>query len=507
MEKVIIFDTTLRDGEQSPGASLNLQEKVEIAKQLAVLKVDVIEAGFPVSSPGDFAAVKAVAQAVKGPSTCGLARAVKRDIDEAYQAVKHSNRPRIHVFLATSKIHMQYKLKKAEKEILELAQWAVKYARGKLADIEFSPEDASRTEREFLYKVVRAVIDCGASTVNIPDTVGYATPIEFGALIHGIRENVPNIDKAIISVHCHNDLGLGVANSLSAVLHGARQVECTINGLGERAGNASLEEIVMAIKTRRDIFAGIGTSVHSKELYRTSKLVSKLTGMPVQPNKAIVGANAFSHESGIHQDGILKRRSTYEIMRPSDVGLGKSRLVLGKHSGRHAFQERLKKLGFYLKQSDIDGTFRRFKELADKKKAIFDDDLVSLVEEKISAVPEAYHSLHFSVSSGDREKPRAEIELSWQGKVLRATSGGDGPVDACYKAIDAVTGIRGRLLDYQLRAVTSGKDALGEVTVKIASKGKVVSGRGSSTDIIEASLKAYLNAVNKLVFLSGKKRP
>jgi 2-isopropylmalate synthase len=498
MDRILIFDTTLRDGEQSPGASLNHAEKLEIAKQLAVLGVDVIEAGFPVSSPGDFEAVKAVAKSVKGPSICGLARSLEKDIDAAYGAVKYSARGRIHVFLATSKIHMKYKLKKAEDEIMKLAVSAVKYARSKCPDIEFSPEDASRTERAFLYKVVEAVIASGASTVNIPDTVGYTTPFEYAELIKGIRDNVPNIGKAVISVHCHNDLGLGVANSLSAVLNGARQVECTINGLGERAGNASLEEIVMAIHTRKDAFKGLTTSVNTKEIYKTSRLVSKLTGMPVQPNKAIVGANAFAHESGIHQDGVLKERSTYEIMSPEDVGFGESKLVLGKHSGRHAVAERLRKLGFNLTKEQIDRAFDRFKVLADKKKEVFDEDMETIVDEELSRTSEEFSLEHFHISSGDEVKPEATIKLKSHGRISEAVSTGDGPVDACYKAIDKITGSSGKLLDYQIRSVTGGKDALGEVSVKISFKGRVVSGRGASTDIIEASIKAYVSAVNKI---------
>jgi 2-isopropylmalate synthase len=500
MDKIIIFDTTLRDGEQCPGASMNNNEKLEMARQLASLGVDVIEAGFPVSSPGDFEGVKSVAKNVKGPAICGLARSIAKDIDAAYNAVKYSKRPRIHVFLATSKIHMKYKLKKAEDEILKLAVSAVKYARKKCDDVEFSPEDASRTERGFLHKVVESVIAAGARTVNIPDTVGYSTPYEFGAIIKGIKENVPDINKCVISVHCHNDLGLGVANSLAAVLNGARQVECTMNGLGERAGNASLEEIVMAIKTRNDVFKGLYTNVNTREIYKTSRLVSKLTGMVVQPNKAIVGANAFAHESGIHQDGILKERITYEIMKPQDVGVGGTQLVLGKHSGRHAFQERLKSLGYTLDGDQLETAFDRFKELADKKKSIYDGDLEAIVDEEISRIPEEFRLLHFRITSGDDIKPAANIKLGCHNKVLEATSSGDGPVDACYKAIDKITGMGGKLLDYQIRSVTSGKDAIGEVSVKIGTKGRVVSGRGSSTDIIEASIKAYINAVNKLAY-------
>jgi len=498
MEKLIIFDTTLRDGEQSPGASLNHAEKLEIAKQLALLGVDVMEAGFPISSPDDFEAVKAVAKQIKGPVICGLARSLEGDIDAAYNAVKYSARPRIHVFLATSKIHMKYKLKKAEDEIIKIASSAVKYARSKCADIEFSSEDATRTETSFLYKVVEAVIASGASTVNIPDTVGYTTPFEYSDLIKGIKTNVPNIGKTIISVHCHNDLGLSVANSLAAILSGARQVECTINGLGERAGNASLEEIVMAIHTRQDAFKGMTTSINTKEIYKTSRLVSKLTGMSVQSNKAIVGANAFAHEAGIHQDGVLKERTTYEIIRPEDVGFGESKLVLGKHSGRHAVAERLKNLGFKLGSEQMDKAFERFKVLADKKKEIFDEDLETIMDEELSRAGEKFRLDHFYISSGDEIKPSATIKLKFKGKISEATSTGDGPVDACYKAIDKITGSSGKLLDYQIRSITSGKDAIGEVSVKVLFKGNVVSGRGASTDIIEASIKAYINAVNKI---------
>ncbi len=499
MERLIIFDTTLRDGEQSPGASLNNKEKLEIAHQLASLGVDIIEAGFPITSPGDFDAVKAISKQVRGPIICGLARAVKKDIDTAYEAVKHAKHPRIHVFLATSKIHMKYKLKKAESGILKTAVWAVKYAKGKIPDIEFSPEDASRTEKTFLYRVLEEVIDAGATTVNIPDTVGYAAPYEFGDLIKAICENVPNIDKAIISVHCHDDLGLAVSNSLAAVLNGARQVECTINGLGERAGNASLEEIVMSVKTRKDIFK-IDTGIETAKLYKTSRLVSKLTGIPVQPNKAIVGRNAFSHEAGIHQDGLLKKKTTYEIMRPEDVGFGETKLVLGKHSGRHAFRARLEKLGYVLSEKDLGKAFLRFKNLADKKKEIFDEDLATIVEDEIgSAAPEVYKLISFQALSGNEITPHATVRLKKKTKVLSGSSKGDGPVDACYKAVEKITGIKGKLIDYQLRAVTRGKDALGEVSIRFASKGKEVSGRGASTDIIEASLKAYVSAINKLV--------
>nr|MBU1328245.1 2-isopropylmalate synthase [Candidatus Omnitrophota bacterium] len=499
MKKIIIFDTTLRDGEQSPGASLDTDSKIKIARQLTKLGVNIIEAGFPIASKGDFNAVYKVASLVKGVSICGLARSMKSDIEVCAEAVKPARYPRIHVFLATSKIHMQYKLKKAESEILKLAAWAVKYARNFCDDVEFSPEDASRSDRDFLCKVIESVIKAGAKTVNIPDTVGYAIPVEFGELIKTIKIKVPNIDKAIISVHCHNDLGLGVSNSLSAIENGAEQVECTINGIGERAGNASLEEIVMALETRKDIF-GVATSINKKELYKTSRLVSKLTGIVVQPNKAIVGQNAFSHEAGIHQDGVLKKRSTYEIIKPQDVGFGGTRLVLGKHSGRHAFNDRLIKLGFELDENELSKAFERFKTLSDKKKEIFDEDLLSIVEDEIVSIPETYRLEDLNIVSGNKVIPKATIGLKKDTRVLRKSSSGDGPVDACYKAIDAITGLKCKLLDYSLKSITGGKDALGEVSVRIKSNKDEVFGRGTSTDIIEASAKAYINAVNKLIF-------
>lgn len=498
MEKIIIFDTTLRDGEQSPGASLTPQGKLEIAYQLANLGVDVIEAGFPVSSPGDFDSVKAVAKNVKGPIICGLSRCMKKDIDAAGNSLKDAKRRRVHVFLATSKIHMKYKLKKPEDEIIRLAADGVRYARKFTDDIEFSPEDASRSEREFLYRVIEEVIRAGASTINIPDTVGYALPDEFGSLIKAIKNNVPNINKAVISVHCHNDLGLAVANSLSAVVNRAGQVECTINGIGERAGNASLEEIVMAIATRKDML-NFTTAINKKEIYKTSRLVSKLTGIPVQPNKAIVGQNAFAHESGIHQDGVLKKSITYEIIRPEDVGFSGTKIVLGKHSGRHAFSERLKALGYKLKGSELEKAFEKFKILADKKKEVFNEDLATIVEDEIAVVPEVYHLEDFKVTSGTKILPSALIKLKKNKKMFEAVSTGDGPVDACYKAIDRIVGVKGRLLDYSIRSVTSGKDALGEVSVRVEVNKKEIAGRGASTDIIEASIKAYLNAMNKVV--------
>ncbi len=497
MEKVYIFDTTLRDGEQSPGASLNIKEKLQIAKQLAKLKVDIIEAGFPVSSKGNAEAVNLIAKEVKGPIICGLARATKKDIDIAYNALKPAKKYCIHVFLATSKIHMKYKLRKAKDEILKSAVKAVKYA-NKYSDIvEFSPEDASRTDPDFLVKVVSEVINAGADVINIPDTVGYTVPDEFGSLICKLKQEVPNISKAIISVHCHNDLGLGVANSLAALVNGARQVECTINGIGERAGNAALEEIVMSILTRKDFF-NFKTDIKTSQLYKTSKLVSKLTGIKVQPNKAIIGENAFSHESGIHQDGVLKERTTYEIMDPKTVGFEESKLVLGKLSGRHAFKEKLQKMGFDLNKEELDKAFRRFKNLADKKRYIFDEDLISIIEEEIIQISKTWVLDYIHTSSGNNTIPTATVRLKKQGKILQDAASGDGPVDACYKTIDRITGTKCELLSYDLNAVTGGKDALGEVTAKIKSGKMVVTGKGTSTDIIEASAKAYLDAINRL---------
>ncbi|MFH1856343.1 MAG: 2-isopropylmalate synthase [Candidatus Omnitrophota bacterium] len=505
MEKIIIFDTTLRDGEQSPGASLGVKEKVEIALQLEKLGVNVIEAGFPISSPGDFEAVQAVSKAVKKPIVCALARAREEDIQAAAEAVKKAVKKRIHVFLATSKIHMKYKLKKPEGEILKLAEKAVRFAKKYCDDIEFSPEDAARTQEDFLFEVLEAVINAGATTLNIPDTVGYSTPDEFGSLIAKIKKNVPNIEKAVISVHCHNDLGLGVANSLAAVKNGAKQVECTINGLGERAGNASLEEIVMALKTRNDFYHKT-TSINTPLLYKTSRLVSNLTGIIVQPNKAIVGQNAFSHEAGIHQDGVLKKRITYEIMAPADVGFLESNIVLGKHSGRHAFYERLKELGYKLGKKEIDDTFKRFKELTDKKKEIFDEDLEALIEERLTETPQVWSLAHLETKSTTASQPQAIVALKGPGgKIEKAVSTGDGQVDACYKAIEKITKQKGKLEDYSIKSVSKGKDALGEVRVRVKFKNNIISGHAASTDIIEASIKAYLNAINKFIAKSQMK--
>ena len=440
-EKVLIFDTTLRDGEQAPGASMNQQEKLEIALALERLGVDIIEAGFPVISQGDFDAVHMVAKNIRRSIVCGLARSIKKDIDAADEALRGARKKRIHVFLATSKIHMQHKLKKSQEEILQMAVDAVKYAKAKIPDIEFSPEDASRSERGFLFKILEEVIKAGATTVNIPDTVGYSMPAEYGGLIADIKNNVPNINKAVISVHCHDDLGVGVANSLAAVRSGARQVECTMNGIGERAGNASMEEIVMALKTRSDIY-GCATNIRTPEICRVSRLVSKYTGFVVPPNKAIVGGNAFRHEAGIHQDGILKERSTYEIMRPEDVGFVGTGLVLGKHSGRHAFKDRLKSLGIDLKPQELDKAFARFKSVADKKKHVFDEDLVAIVEDEVKVFKKTWHFVSLVSTSGTHRKPDVEVALRSKGKTFKQSSSGDGPVDACYKAIEAVTKIK-----------------------------------------------------------------
>jgi 2-isopropylmalate synthase len=498
MEKIIIFDTTLRDGEQAPGASMNSFQKLELASQLERLGVDIIEAGFPVASPDDFAAVNAIARRFKKSGVCALARCLPKDIQHAGRSLKGAKQPRIHLFLATSKIHLKYKFKKAEAEIMAIAKKSLRQAKRYCSDIEFSPEDATRTERPFLFQMVEMAINEGARTINIPDTVGYSYPQEIYSLITDIRNNVPNIEKAVIAIHCHDDLGMAVANSLSAVLAGARQVHCTVNGIGERAGNASLEEVVMAIKTRPDVFEGLYTQINTKEIFRTSRLVSKLTDFLVPPNKAVVGKNAFRHESGIHQDAILKKRITYEIMDPRDVGLSQSQLVMGKHSGRHAFRERLKQMGFRLNEAQLNEAFVRFKGLADKKKDIFDDDIRTLVEDEIRLTKPLWQLKSFDVHSGNLINPRATVVLDKQGRTLAGASFGDGPVDACFKAMDKVTGFKTKLEDFRLDAVTSGKDALGQVSLQLRVKDKLSSGRGSSTDIIEAAIRAYLDAVNKI---------
>jgi len=497
-EKVIIFDTTLRDGEQAPGAALTSEQKLEVAYQLEKLKVDVIEAGFPIASPDDFNAVKDISSIIKKSTVCGLARCLPQDIDAAWNSLKKAKHPRIHIFLATSKIHLQYKFKKAEEEILALVKKMTAYARKKCSDIEFSPEDATRTDRDFLFRVIETAIDQGAATINIPDTVGYSYPQEMYSLITDIFDNVPNINKAVIAVHCHDDLGLAVANSLSAVLAGARQVHCTVNGIGERAGNASLEEVVMAMKTRKDAFENLETEINTKEIFRTSHLVSALTGFVVPPNKAIVGANAFRHESGIHQDAMIKKRTTYEIMDPKTVGVGKSHLVMGKHSGRHALTERLKDLGVVLDKKKVDSVFAKFKALADKKKEIFDDDLIALVDEETRKKKQAFELISVQSFTGTDVEPSVTVKIKYRKKIMEKTSSGDGPVDAAFRAVDKITGRKLKLLNYKLEAITKGKDAQGMVRLELKFKNRVIPGKAASTDILEASIKAYLDALSKV---------
>jgi len=499
MDEVIIFDTTLRDGEQAAGAGLNAQEKLRIAKQLEKLGVDVIEAGFPVSSPGDFEAVRLISEEVQRPVICALSHANAKAIDRAWEAIKEAAHPRIHVFLSASDIHLLYQLNKSREEILEMAREMVIRARNYVDDVEFSPMDASRAERAYLYHILESVIDAGATTVNIPDTVGYATPHEFGDLIQNILVNVPNIHKTVISVHCHNDLGLAVANSLEAIRKGARQVECTINGIGERAGNTSLEEIVMALRTRQDFFH-LTSGVDTTQICKTSRLVSELTGFAVQSNKAIVGANAFRHQSGIHQDGLIKEATTYEIIDPRSVGIPASSLVLSKLSGKHAFRERLAELGYALNEGALSHAFHSFKELADKKKEITDRDIESLVTEELRTATEAYHLDHVEVSCGDHSLPTASVRLIGpDGQNLADAALGAGPVDAIYKAINRIVGIPNTLTEFTIKSVTEGIDAIGEVLIRIESGGVTYTGRGASTDIIVASAKAYMNALNRLL--------
>ena len=499
MDRVIIFDTTLRDGEQGAGAKMNLREKVEIAKQLEELKVDVIEAGFPISSPGDFETVRTISKEVRSPIICALARALPQDIDRAWEAVKEAARPRIHVFLSASDIHRAYQLKKSREEVLQESRDMVARAKQYTDDVEFSPMDASRTEPEYIYQILESVIDAGATTVNIPDTVGYAIPAEYGNFIEGIMKKVPNIGRAVVSVHCHNDLGLAVSNSLEAVRRGARQVECTINGIGERAGNASLEEIVMSIKTRNDFF-NVTTNIDTTQIYKTSRLVSEVTGFVVQPNKAIVGVNAFRHESGIHQDGVIKMPITYEIMDPRTVGIPGSHLTLGKLSGRHALKERLAELGYTLADEDLIRVFSAFKELADKKKEVTDRDIESLIAEEQRTISEVYHLDRLQVTCGDRGIPTASVRLIGpEGQILEDAALGTGPVDAVYKAINRIVGVPNSLTEFSVTSVTQGIDAIGAVLIRIESEGVTYTGRGADTDIIVASGKAYMNALNRLI--------
>jgi len=503
-EKVYIFDTTLRDGEQSPGASMNIEEKVIMARQLEKLGVDVIEAGFPISSEGDFESVKAIAEEVRNSQVAGLARTREQDIDRAWEAVKGGEDPRIHVFIATSDIHLKHKLKMNRDQVFEEMQEAVKYACKFTSNVEFSCEDATRTDHDFLVRMVKGAIDAGAKTINIPDTVGYAMPAEMTEIIGKVMNEVPGIENAVVSVHCHDDLGLAVANSLAGVMAGARQVECTVNGIGERAGNASLEEIVMALRTRHEAL-GVDTGIRADQIYPASRMLRKITGIVVPPNKAIVGRNAFQHESGIHQDGVLKNKLTYEIMTPESVGIPGNRLVLGKHSGRHAFRERMAELGFELSDEQLEKAFRRFKALADKKKEVFDEDMETLIMDEIIKVPRRYRLDYINITSGSQVMPTASVQLDIDGYLARGAEFGDGPVDAAFKAIAKLTGTKSKLLVFSVNAITGGTDAQGEVRVRIEEDGIEATGFGAHTDIIVASAKAYVDALNKLAY--RKKNP
>jgi 2-isopropylmalate synthase len=505
--RVIIFDTTLRDGEQSPGASMNLDEKIRIAQTLENMGVDVIEAGFPIASPGDFEAVNRIAKIVVNSTVCGLARATKGDIDRAAEALRPAARRRIHTFISTSPLHMKYKLQMEPEAVHDKVIESVTYARRFTDDVEWSCEDGTRSEHDFLCRCVESAIKAGATTINIPDTVGYTVPEEYAALIRMLFARVPNIDKAIVSTHCHNDLGLAVANSLAAVGAGARQIECTVNGLGERAGNAAMEEVVMALRTRHDRMPFV-TGVKTEHIMKASRLVSAITGFVVQPNKAIVGANAFAHESGIHQDGMLKHAGTYEIMTPESVGLVRSKIVLGKHSGRHAFREKLSELGYALGDNALTEAFTRFKILADAKKEVFDEDIVALVDDEIAHANERVGLVSLEILCGTRHQPpKAELELRIDGTVKSCKASGDGPVDAAFKAIRELFPHDARLLLYQVHAVTAGTDAQAEVTVRLEENGRSVNGQGADTDTMVASVKAYLNALNKLLVKREKSAP
>ncbi|MCL1879636.1 MAG: 2-isopropylmalate synthase [Actinomycetia bacterium] len=497
-----IFDTTLRDGEQSPGCSMNLNEKLEVAAQLELLAVDVIEAGFAISSPGDFESVKAIAGILKNTTVASLSRALTKDIDASWEALKAAVSPRIHIFLATSPIHMEYKLKMTPDEVYESAVAAVKYAKKLCSDIEFSAEDASRSDADFLHRVLEGVIEAGAVVVNVPDTVGYVTPSEYAALVRGIKQQVPNIDKAMISVHCHDDLGLSVANSLAAIEAGADQVECTVNGIGERAGNTSLEEVVMSLAVRKDYYQA-GCGVDTKQIYRTSRLISGITGMRVQANKAIVGENAFAHEAGIHQHGVLANRETYEIMTPESIGLGENKMVLGKHSGRHAFEDRIKSFGYTLDAEKLDAVFEQFKVLADKKKVVSDKDIEALIRGGAFAAEEVYRLDRYVICAGNTITTTSTVRLLHQGEQVEEVASGDGPVNASLSAINKLVDVDIELVGYQIAAVTEGHDAQGEVNVKIKRDNKVYRGGGVSTDIVEASILAYLNAINNMLQLQG----
>ncbi len=505
-EKIYIFDTTLRDGEQSPGASMNLHEKIQIAEVLEEMKVDIIEAGFPIASKGDFEAVTEISKNLKNSTIAGLARANLADIDKAWEAVKHAKSPRIHTFIATSPVHMKYKLKKTPEEVLDAIKVSVSHARKLCDNVEWSCEDAGRSDVNFLFKCIDLAITSGATTINIPDTVGYTLPYEFSSIFKAVKENVNNIDKIILSSHTHNDLGLAVANSIAAVQEGARQVECTINGLGERAGNAALEEIVMTLKVKKDLIP-FHTDIKTESITKASKLVSSITGFTVQPNKAIVGANAFAHEAGIHQDGMLKHSGTYEIMTPESVGLTESSLVLGKHSGKHAFNEKLKELGYNLGDNALMEIFGRFKDLADKKKEIFDEDIVALVGDQIRRIDEMIKFVSLIVNAGSVEKHEAKVTLEIDKNKKIGIATGNGPVDATFNAIKKITNIKARLKVYQINAITAGTDAQGEVTVRLEDEEVTSQAKGSDPDIIVASAKAYVNALNKLVFKKTKSVP
>ena len=498
-EKIYIFDTTLRDGEQSPGASMNLEEKIQIAEVLADLKVDIIEAGFPIASNGDFEAVSEISKNIKGPTIAGLARAKLGDIERAWEAVKFSDSPRIHTFIATSPIHMKYKLMKSENEVLEAIKQTVTFARNLCPNIEWSCEDGGRSNLDFLYQCIELAIECGATTINIPDTVGYTLPTEFGSIFKSVKNNVSNIDKAILSTHTHNDLGLAVANSIAAIQEGARQVECTINGLGERAGNAALEEIVMALKVKKDLIP-FHTDIKTQSITKASRLVSSITGFSVQPNKAIVGANAFAHEAGIHQDGMLKNAETYEIMTPETVGLTESSLVLGKHSGKHAFSEKLKELGYELGDNALMELFGRFKDLADRKKEIFDEDLIALAGDRAASYNEKIKFVNLNVNAGSLAKHQAKLTILIEDKSKDIETDGNGPVDATFNAIKQLTKTNYKLKLYQVHAITAGTDAQGEVTVRLEDEQLTSQAKGSDPDIIVASAKAYINALNKLIY-------
>lgn len=495
-----IFDTTLRDGEQSPGCSMNLKEKIEMAKQLERMRVDVIEAGFAVSSPGDFTSVKTIADMIKECSVASLARAVEGDIDRAWEALKGAVAPRIHTFIATSPLHMEYKLLMTPDEVYERSVAMVKHAKKYCSDVEFSAEDATRSEPDFLARIIEGVIKAGATTINLPDTVGYTTPDEYYNFLINLRNLAPSLDIVTLSSHCHNDLGLGVANSLAAIKAGATQIECTINGIGERAGNSAMEELVMALHTRKDAL-GVDTRIVTTEIMRSSKLLSRITGVKVQPNKAIVGENAFAHESGIHQHGVMKNRETYEIMTPESVGLNENNMVLGKHSGKHAFKNKIKELGYDLTEEDIDIAFAKFKVLADKKKQVFDRDIEAIMDKESVQVPKTYSVESFVINSGNSITSTAVLKMNKEGKSIERVSTGDGPIDAAFKAIQKIVGMNLKLEDYQLESVTEGIDAQGDAIVKISNEsGTSFTGRGLSTDVIEASINAYVNAVNKMFY-------